>query len=69
MSEIPKPTNLLLLLFLLGDLLLHLLLNLGLLVLEASQKSGDEGRALGPVLLLGGGLGLKRKSATIRDEM
>ena len=50
-----KPTNLLLLLVLLGDLLLHLLLGLGL---ESSQKFGDERRALGPVFLLSGSLGL-----------
>jgi hypothetical protein len=66
-----KPTNLLFLLVLLGDLLLrllHLLLYLGLLVLEISQEFGEEARALGPVLLLGGTLGLKRKSATITDR-
>jgi len=60
-----KPTNLLFLLVLLGDLLLHLLLNLGLLVLERSQKLSEEGRTLGPVVLLSGSLGLKRKSAMI----
>jgi hypothetical protein len=56
-----KPTNLLLLLVLLGNLLLHLLLDLGLLLLEISQKFGDEGWALGSILLLSGSRGLKRK--------
>ena len=58
--EIRKPTNLVLLLVLLGDLLLHLLLGLGLLLLEISQKFGEEAWALGPVLLLSGSLGLKK---------
>ena len=53
-----KPTNLFLLLVLLGDLLLHLLLDLGL---KTSQKFGDERWALGPVFLLGGRLSLKRE--------
>ena len=56
-----KPTNLLFLLVLLGGLLLHLLFYLGLLVLEISQKFGEEGWTLGSVLLLSGSLGLKRK--------
>jgi len=59
--EIRKPTNLVLLLVLLGELLLHLLLDLGLVALERSQKSGEEGWALGPVFLLGGSGGLKRE--------
>jgi len=58
--EIRKPTNLVLLLVLLRGLLLHLLLDLGLLLLEISQKFGEEAWALRPVLLLGGSLGLKR---------
>jgi len=56
-----KPTNLLFLLVLLGDLVPDLLLYLGLLAVEISQKFGEEAWALGPVLLLSGRLGLKRK--------
>jgi len=67
--NIRKSTNLLFLLVLLGDLLLHLLLDLGPPVLERSQKFGEEGRTLGPILLLGGSFGLKRKLATITDRM
>lgn len=67
-----KATNLLFLLVLrLRGLLLylfHLLLDFGLVVLETSQDPSKEGRALGPVLLLGT-LSLTRSLATIADRI
>lgn len=53
---IPKATYLL---FLLGGLLLHLLLDLSLLMLEGGKELSEETRALRAVLLLRGFLSLK----------